>query len=161
MLVPANRFEVLECRAAVDGELSRRAGHAAPEGDPARSTCSPSTSSAWPAPSAFDADELYAEITIGLALPRARPRETFDRVVDFVATGGYALQEPTSAIAKIRRGRDGLWRITHPRVAQQYRLNVGTIIEAPLLTVRWRAPRRARRAGRACSAGSRRASSRR
>jgi ATP-dependent Lhr-like helicase len=62
-------------------------------------------------------------------------RATFDRVVDFVATGGYALRT-YDRFAKIRRGKDGLWRISHPRVAQQYRLNVGTIIEEPLLNVR-------------------------
>jgi ATP-dependent Lhr-like helicase len=27
-----------------------------------------------------------------------------------------------------------LWRISNPQVAQQYRLNIGTIIEAPMLT---------------------------
>ena len=104
------------------------------------------------------------------ALPRGRSaypyrdldRATFDRVVDFVATGGYALRT-YERYAKIRQGPDGLWRITHPRVAQQYRLNVGTIIEAPLLNVRV-----ARTRGRASpgapdgpSARSRKASSRR
>ena len=36
----------------------------------------------------------------------------------------------------MRRAKDGLWRVRNPRIAQQYRLNVGTIIEAPLLNVR-------------------------
>ena len=34
------------------------------------------------------------------------------------------------------RGKDGHWRITHPRVAQRYRMNVGTIVEADMLKVR-------------------------
>ena len=110
----------------------------------------------------FDADELYAEVTSAYPY-RALDRATFDRVVDFVATGGYALRT-YERFAKIRQGPDGLWRITHPRVAQQYRLNAGTIIEAPLLNVRvartaaagFAGPRRARP-----SAGSRKASSRR
>jgi ATP-dependent Lhr-like helicase len=55
--------------------------------------------------------------------------------MEFVATGGYALKT-YERFAKIRRDPNGLWRITHPRVAQQYRLNVGTIVEAPLLNVR-------------------------
>src|SRR6202023_1408201 len=38
--------------------------------------------------------------------------------------------------AKIRAGADGRYRIAHPRVAQQYRLNVGTIVEADMLKVR-------------------------
>ena len=55
--------------------------------------------------------------------------------MDFVATGGYALKA-YERFARIRLGKDGLWRITHPNVAQRYRLNVGTIVEADLLKVR-------------------------
>ena len=69
----------------------------------ARSTCWPSMCSAWPAPSRSDADDLYAEVIT--ALPYATlPRETFDRIVDFVATGGYALKS-YERFAKIRRPR--------------------------------------------------------
>jgi ATP-dependent Lhr-like helicase len=62
-------------------------------------------------------------------------RADFDAVVDFVATGGYALKayEP---FPRIRQGNDGRWRTTHPMVAQRYRLNVGTIVEADMLKVR-------------------------
>ena len=35
-------------------------------------------------------------------------------------------------------GKDGLWRVATPRVAQQYRMNVGTIVELPLLKVKLR-----------------------
>src|SRR5262249_57023771 len=59
----------------------------------------------------------------------------FDAVVDFVATGGYALKA-YERFAKIRQGKDGRWRITHPRVAQRYRMNVGTIVEADMIKVR-------------------------
>jgi ATP-dependent helicase Lhr and Lhr-like helicase len=52
-----------------------------------------------------------------------------------VATGGYALRS-YERFAKIRKGGDGLWRISHPMIAQQYRLNVGTIVETTLLNVR-------------------------
>src|SRR5690606_20676186 len=62
-------------------------------------------------------------------------RTTFDRVVDFVATGGYALRT-YERYARIRQTKDGRWRISHPRLAQQYRLNVGTIVESPMLNVR-------------------------
>jgi ATP-dependent Lhr-like helicase len=57
------------------------------------------------------------------------------RVVDFVATGGYALKA-YERFAKIRQAKDGRWRIAHPRVAQRYRMNVGTIVEADMLKVR-------------------------
>ncbi len=42
-----------------------------------------------------------------------------------------------SAIAKIRAGQGrAAGASRNPRVAQQYRLNVGTIVEAPMLKVR-------------------------
>jgi ATP-dependent Lhr-like helicase len=52
-----------------------------------------------------------------------------------VATGGYALSN-YERYAKLRRTPEGVWRVAHPRVAQQYRLNVGTIVEAPMVRVR-------------------------
>src|SRR5690606_1156074 len=126
ILVPANRFEVLECRAAVEanylgaqdtpplvaGALDVLAQHV--------------LGSACAEP--FDQDQLLAEIRT--AAPYAElDAATFARVVDFVATGGYALRS-YERYARIRRTKEGLWRVSHPRFAQQYRLNVGTIIEA-------------------------------
>ena len=64
-----------------------------------------------------------------------RDSADFDAVVDFVATGGYALKA-YERFAKIKQGKDGRWRVTHPRFAQQYRMNVGTIVEAVMLKVR-------------------------
>ena len=133
ILIPANRFEVLECRAALDanylgaqdtppllaGSLDVLAQHV--------------LGTACAAP--FDADQLYEEVTS--AAPYAGlDRTTFDRVVDFVATGGYALKS-YERYARIRKTKEGLWRVTHPRVAQQYRLNIGTIVEMPELNVRY------------------------
>jgi len=132
VLVPANRFEVLECRAALDaiaedaqdtpplrvGALDVLAQHVlgCACGEP------------------FLSDELYAEVT--QAAPYAAlTREDFDAVVDFVATGGYALKA-YDRFARIRQGKDGLWRISNPNVATRYRLNVGTIVEADMLKVR-------------------------
>ncbi|HMM64811.1 MAG TPA: ligase-associated DNA damage response DEXH box helicase, partial [Mesorhizobium sp.] len=133
ILIPANRFEVLECRAALDanylgaqdtppllaGALDVLAQHV--------------LGTACAAP--FDADRLYEEVR-GAAPYAGLDRRTFDRVVEFVATGGYALQN-YERYARIRRTKDGLWRVSHPRIAQQYRLNVGTIVEMPELNVRY------------------------
>ena len=133
ILIPANRFEVLECRAAldanylgaqdtpplVDGGLDVLAQHV--------------LGCACGAP--FRADDLFEEVRS--AAPYAGlERQTFDRVVDFVATGGYALKN-YERYARIRLNKDGLWRVSNPRVAQQYRLNVGTIVEVPALNVRY------------------------
>jgi ATP-dependent helicase Lhr and Lhr-like helicase len=82
----------------------------------------------------FRSDDLYDEVTTA-APYAALARTDFDAVVDFVATGGYALKA-YDRFARIREGKDGRWRIANPNVAQRYRLNVGTIVEADMLKVR-------------------------
>jgi ATP-dependent helicase Lhr and Lhr-like helicase len=132
VLIPANRFEVLECIAALGaiavnaqdtpaariGALDVLAQHVL------GSACG----------EAFLADELYAEVK-GAAPYAALARADFDAVLDFVATGGYALKA-YERFAKIRQGKDGRWRVSHPMIAQRYRMNVGTIVEADMLKVR-------------------------
>src|SRR4029079_14634237 len=78
----------------------------------------------------FFADELYREVTTA-APYAALSRADFDATIDFVATGCYALKS-YERFAKIRQTKDGAWRIAHPRVAQMYRMNVGTIVEADM-----------------------------
>src|SRR6201999_4576741 len=62
-------------------------------------------------------------------------RNDFDDVVDFVATGGYALKT-YERFARIKQDKSGRWRVANPRVRQSYRLNVGTIVEDTMLKVR-------------------------
>ncbi|TPQ47669.1 DNA ligase-associated DEXH box helicase [Prosthecomicrobium hirschii] len=132
LLVPANRFEVLECRAALDANYL---------GDQDTPPIRPGAldvlaqhvlGMAVAAP--FADDDLHAEVTSAYPY-RALDRATFDRVVDYVATGGYALKV-YERYAKIRRRKDGLWRVASPDIAQGWRLNVGTIVEMPMLKVR-------------------------
>ena len=132
VLVPANRFEVLECRAALDA-IADNAQDTPPLRTGALDVLAQHVlGCACGEP--FLSDELYDEVR--RAAPYAAlTREDFDAVVDFVATGGYALKA-YERFARIRRGNDGRWRITHPNVAQRYRLNVGTIVEADMLKVR-------------------------
>ena len=132
MLVPANRFEVLECRAAIDA-VAENAQDTPPLRTGALDVLAQHIlGCACGEP--FLADELYAEVRAA-APYAALARADFDAAVDFVATGGYALKA-YERFAKIRQGKDGRWRITHPRVAQRYRMNVGTIVEADMLKVR-------------------------
>jgi ATP-dependent Lhr-like helicase len=133
ILVPSNRFEVLECRAALEAS-SAGAQDTPPLLEGALDVLSQHVlGAACGAP--FSADALYEEIRS--AAPYATlDRRTFDRVVDFVATGGYALRT-YERYARIRLTKDGKWRISNPHVAQQYRLNVGTIVEQPMLNVRY------------------------
>jgi ATP-dependent Lhr-like helicase len=132
ILVPANRFEVMECQAALDANYIG-AQDTPPVGDGSLDVLAQHVlGMACAAP--FDADDLYREVVS--ALPYAElPRETFARIVDFVATGGYALRT-YERYARIRKTKEGLWRVSNPQVAQQYRLNLGTIVEMPMLNVR-------------------------
>ena len=144
LLVPANRFEVMECRAALDANYL-----GAQDTPPMRAggldvLAQHVLGMACSAP--FDEDVLYREVTSAYPY-RALDRTTFAEVVAFVADGGYALKT-YDRFARIRKGLDGLWRIAHPQVAQQYRLNAGTILEDPLLNVRVSRSARAGFAGR-------------
>src|SRR5207342_2826723 len=82
----------------------------------------------------FLADELYAEI-ITSAMYGSLARADFDDIIDFVATGGYALKT-YERFARIKQDKQGKWRVANPRVRQSYRLNVGTIVEEAMLKVR-------------------------
>jgi ATP-dependent Lhr-like helicase len=132
LLVPGNRFEVLECQAAIEANYlgSQDSPPLRPGGLDVLAQHILGMAVAGP----FDADALYAEVT------SARPyrdldRPTFERVLGFVATGGSALAA-YERYAKIRRNKDGRWRVANPAVAATYRLNVGTIVEMPLVRVR-------------------------
>jgi ATP-dependent Lhr-like helicase len=132
VLVPANRFEVLECRVAIDavaenaqdtpplriGSLDVLAQHV--------------LGCACGAP--FRADDLYDEVRS--AAPYAElSRVDFDDTVEFVASGGYALKI-YERFARIKQDASGKWRVTNPKVRQMYRMNVGTIVEESMLKVR-------------------------
>jgi ATP-dependent helicase Lhr and Lhr-like helicase len=132
VLVPANRFEVLECRAALDAIAVNAQDTPAARTGALDVLAQHVLGCACGAP--FLADELYAEV-FRAAPYAALARADFDAVVDFVATGGYALKA-YERFAKIRQGKDGRWRISHPMIAQRYRMNVGTIVEADMLKVR-------------------------
>ncbi|MBP1851368.1 ATP-dependent Lhr-like helicase [Rhizobium halophytocola] len=132
ILVPANRFEVMECQAALDANYIG-AQDTPDMGEGALDVLAQHVlGMACAAP--FAADDLYYEVT-SAAPYAALDRDTFDRIVDFVATGGYALKT-YERYAKIRLNKDGLWRISNPTIAQQYRMNLGTIVESPMLNVR-------------------------
>jgi ATP-dependent Lhr-like helicase len=132
LLVPANRFEVLECNAARDavmaGELD---GERLKQGS-LDVLCQHIWGMAVAAP--FHADALYEEIRS--AAPFAHlSRTDFDAALGFVATGGYALKS-YDRFARLRQLPDGRWRLAHPRLAQAYRLNVGVIVEDPMVEIR-------------------------
>ncbi|MWV23556.1 ligase-associated DNA damage response DEXH box helicase [Methylobacterium sp. 2A] len=131
-LVPGNRFEMLECQAALDAV--EEAAQDTPDARQGALDVLAQHVLGMACADAFDPADLYDEIVS--AAPYAwLTWESFEQVVDYVATGGYALRA-YERFAKILRGPDGLWRVRDARTAQAYRMNVGTIVEAARVRVR-------------------------
>ena len=132
VLVPANRFEVLECRVAIEA-VAENAQDTPPLRTGALDVLAQHVlGCACGEP--FLADRLYGEVLT--AAPYSNlTRTEFDDVVDFVASGGYALKT-YERFARIKPDQAGRWRVANPRVRQSYRLNVGTIVEDAMLKVR-------------------------
>ncbi|MCJ2180794.1 ligase-associated DNA damage response DEXH box helicase [Novosphingobium album (ex Hu et al. 2023)] len=134
LLVPGNRFEFLEAFAAQqavregqrDGEVFR------PGGLDVLAQHVMGTACAGP----FREEALLSEVRSSLAY--AWVDETvFGRVLEFVATGGYALRA-YDRFRRIVRDKNGTWRLTHPEHAARHRLNAGIIVDAEMLEVRFR-----------------------
>ncbi|MEM8790100.1 MAG: ligase-associated DNA damage response DEXH box helicase [Pseudomonadota bacterium] len=131
ILVPANRFEVLECEAALAAvRESDLDGDPLPPGG-LDVLCQHILMTACAAP--FAADALFAEVT------RAGPykslgRDEFDRCLAFCATGGYALRAYDQWQRLVEDA--GTWRLRDPRMAQRLRMNAGTIVGTETLGVR-------------------------
>ncbi len=131
LLVPANRFEVVECQAALqavrDHDLDGE-----PRGPGPRDVlCQHMLATAAAGP--FDADHLYAEvITAGPYAALTRPE--FDDCLDFAATGGYALRSYDRWQRLMQTG--GKWHLRDPRASAPIRMNLGTIVDTETLKVR-------------------------
>ncbi|QYX57543.1 ligase-associated DNA damage response DEXH box helicase [Roseovarius sp. SCSIO 43702] len=131
-LVPANRFEVVECRAALEAVRERDLDGEPRGPGPLDVLCQHVLITACAGP--FDADALYAEVTAAgpyAALSRA----DFDDCLDFCATGGYALRA-YDQWQRLKQRPDGLWQLRDPRAARLIRMNIGTIQDTDLLKVR-------------------------
>ncbi|MFY0638281.1 ligase-associated DNA damage response DEXH box helicase [Maricaulis maris] len=131
LLAPTNRFEHLECQAARDAVAEN-----ALDGDPLGAGAFDVLAQhimGRGCGDGFFADALFNEVRS--AAPYSHlDRETFDRVLDFAATGGYALNTYERFRRLVQR-KDGRWLARTPQIAQRYRMNVGTIVEAPMLDV--------------------------
>lgn len=132
LLVPASRFEMLECQAAreavADNAFDWEPVHIGTLDTLAQHIMGVACSEP------FDMQVLYDEIT-GCGPYRALMWEQFEEVVDFVATGGYALRT-YDRFARIVRTQDGRWKVRNQHIAQRHRMNVGAIVSAGTLNVR-------------------------
>ncbi|RXZ32231.1 ligase-associated DNA damage response DEXH box helicase [Sphingomonas desiccabilis] len=134
IVVPGNRFEYLEARAALDaveaGELDTELFR------PGALDVLAQHLMACACAEPFDAADMLQEVRAALPYS-ALDAETFDRVLHYIAEGGYALRA-YDRFKRLTKGADGLWRVSHPRFVQQHRLNAGIIVDAPTLDVRFR-----------------------
>ncbi len=135
LLVPANRFEVLECRAATAAVRAGTLDGASPRPGGLDVLAQHILGMACGGP--FTADRLYAEVTSAMPYAGLSRRE-FDDVLDFVETGGYALGTYERYRRLNRDGDDvgGRYRVASQAHARRYRMNMGTIVEAPTIQVR-------------------------
>ncbi len=134
ILVPANRFEVVECVAALEAAKAHDL-----DGDPRGKgprdvLCQHILIAAAAGP--FDADALFSEMSS--AGPFAGlTRTEFDDCLAFCATGGYALRA-YDRWQRLQQRPDGQWQLRDPRAAQRIRMNLGTIQDTDTLKVRMR-----------------------
>ena len=133
ILIPGNRFEYLEARAALDaveagerdaddfraGSLDVLAQHVM------------GLACAGP----FREEEMLAEIQSATPYSALTP-DAFASVLHFIEGGGYALRA-YDRFKRLTHDADGSWRVSHPRFIQQHRLNAGIIVDQPALAVRF------------------------
>ncbi|PCD03734.1 DNA ligase-associated DEXH box helicase [Sphingomonas spermidinifaciens] len=134
VLVPGNRFEYLEARAALDAVEAREL-----DPDifrPGALDVLAQHLMACACAEPFDGEAMLAEVRSALPYS-ALTAETFERVLQFIADGGYALRA-YDRFKRLTKGADGLWRVSHPRFITQHRLNAGIIVDAPVLNVRFK-----------------------
>ena len=145
LMVPTNRFEMLECRAAQDAIVQGRLDSPAPRRGALDVLAQHVMGRAVAGP--FHPDALFDEIR-SAAPYHDLTRQTFDRVLGFVTDGGYALQSYDRFRRLVPAG-DGRLVCRDADTARRWRMNVGTIVEAPMLKVKVASARTARGAARA------------
>ena len=136
LLVPANRFEIVECKAALDAVKAYDLDGEPKGPGPRDVLCQHILNCAAAGP--FDAATLYAEVTTAGPYRELSPKG-FEECLTYCATGGYALR----AYDRYQRlvEKSGKWQLRDPRAAAQIRMNLGTIIDTETLKVRLKARR--------------------
>ena len=134
VIVPGNRFEYLEARAALDAV---EAGELDPEiFRPGAIDVLAQHILGMACAGPFDEAALLAEIRS--AAPYAGlTDDRFAEVLRFIATGGYALKA-YDRFQRLAPDGPGRWRLARPAIAAQHRMNAGIIVDAPMLDVRFR-----------------------
>ena len=134
LLVPGNRFEFLEATAAVEAvEEGQRDGE---DFRPGSLDVLAQHVMACACAGPFREDALLGEVR-GCWAYAWVDEVVWQRVLNFVATGGYALKA-YDRFRRIVRDRDGTWRLAHPELAARHRLNAGIIVDSEMIEIRFR-----------------------
>jgi len=136
VLVPTNRFEFIECSAAIreiarghldgiepkDGGLDVLAQHIF-----GRACSGP-----------FHAPAFYKEVRGAWPYRNLSEKDFYDCIA-LVMNGGYSLKsyDQFSRLVEDEK-RDDVYKLRDQKIARRYRMNVGTIVEAPILKVMMR-----------------------
>jgi ATP-dependent Lhr-like helicase len=138
ILVPGNRFEYLEARAALDaieeGELDPELFR------PGALDVLAQHVMACACAGPFDETAMLDELR-GAAPYAGLSAKAFGEVLSFIESGGYALRA-YDKFKRLTREPSGIWRVSHPRFIQQHRMNAGIIVDVPLYDVRFRGGRK-------------------
>jgi ATP-dependent Lhr-like helicase len=132
LLVPANRFEIVECIAALEAVKAHDLDGDPRGPGPKDVLCQHILIAACAGP--IGANELYGEV-ISTGAYRDLSRADFDACLDMVATGGYALRA-YDRWQRLKKRPDDLWELRDPRSASRIRMNIGTIQDTDTLKVR-------------------------
>jgi ATP-dependent Lhr-like helicase len=132
LLVPANRFEVVECVAALQAVQAHDLDGDPKGAGPRDVLCQHILIAACAG--LFYADDLFAEVC-SVGAYAGLTRAEFDACLDFCATGGYALRA-YDRWKRLLLTADGKWQLRDPRAALRIRMNIGTIQDTDTLKVR-------------------------
>ncbi len=132
LLVPANRFEVVECAAALEAVAAHDLDGDGRGAGPRDVLCQHILIAACAGP--FDEVALYDQTRTAGAYA-GLTWEAFEDCLNFCATGGYALRS-YDKWQRLKQRADGKWELRDPRAAQRIRMNIGTIQDTDTLKVR-------------------------
>lgn len=131
-LVPANRFELLECRAAIDAIAAGRLDGESPIAGSEDVAVQAIMNAACSAP--VTAQALYQTITRSWSYRHLTP-EGFDALFAFVIHGGYALRS-YERYHRLVQNDEGSYVPASRSVVQRHRQNIGVIVESGKLKVK-------------------------
>ncbi len=132
LIVPANRFEIIECHAALKAVLEGDLDGDPPPRGPLDVLCQHIILLACSEP--IHPDALFQEIK-QVGSYHTISRATFDDCLDFCITGGYALRR-YDQWHRLMYDASGCIRLRDPRSAQRIRMNAGTIQDSDTVKVR-------------------------